>query len=118
MRGLIKIAQSAIGQGERIVDDSRVRVECGRGGQMLDGARVVLLREGGPAKLKACRRLVGLERQGVGEPRLGLHRLTQVQVDPTEPHQRRHVGGLERTRALETLAAPDRSPAFLRTWPR
>src|SRR5205085_1007235 len=96
---LLLVAESAIRHRERIVNDGRERIERQGFLEMLDGARVVLLRQrrasdaifrGGRSRLK---------RQRLLEERLRRLRLALIEVALRHPDKRRNVVRLQLERA-------------------
>ena len=104
--GLLELAEAAIRHPERIVDGRDLGVQGQGRRQVVHGAFVVALRESRPTQLDAHGRLAGIDRPRLGEALLGVQRPGQVEVDTSEPDQRREVGRAQEAGALETLGRP------------
>ena len=104
--GLLELAEAAIRHPERIVDGRDLGVQGQGRRQVVHGAFVVALRESRPTQLDAHGRLARIDRPRLGEALLGVQRPGQVEVDTSEPDQRREVGRAKEAGALETLGRP------------
>jgi hypothetical protein len=89
--GAGRVAEASIGEGERVVQERRSRVEGQRRGQVLDGGRVVVARQRRAAETAARGNEARLLGQGALEQRRGRLRLVEIEICGSQPDQRRHV---------------------------
>ncbi len=95
------VAETPIRERERVVNDRRLRIVRERAFEHVRGARVILARERRPSETELGDDQPRLDGQRGDEVRLGRLRLALVEQRVAEPHERRHVGRLQRARPLE-----------------
>ena len=100
-RRLRRVADRAVRHRERIVDRGSLRVPPQYRFEMLDRAGVLLFGERHAPETEQRRPRAGLERQRPLEVELRLCGLSLVEVQVAQPHQRRHILGLQLKGALE-----------------
>ena len=110
--GVVQVAQTAVGQAQRIVHDRRAGVLAQDGFQVVDGGRVVSGRGRGPAELVPHHLGARPERARLLQERPRGIPPAQIDVDLNQPDERREVarppvvGPPERLRRLLQVAAP------------
>ena len=101
--GLVELAQSPIRHPERIVDGHHLGVQGQGRRQMVHGALVVALHQCGSTEFDADSRLAGIDRPCLGEALLGVVGPRQIEVDASQPDQRREISGAQEPGAFERV---------------